>query len=57
MAAARLRVWLRALLEATLRRDAASRVTAREACETAARLVGGGAGGEPAEGWAEFAES
>ena len=48
---------LRALLDATLRRDAASRVTAREACETAARLVGGGAGGgDRAEGWAEFAE-
>ena len=47
---------LRALLEATLRRGAASRVTAREACETAARLVVAAGGGDRAEGWAEFAE-
>eukprot|EP00964_Phaeocystis_antarctica_P034691 scaffold19763_cov47-Phaeocystis_antarctica.AAC.1 len=46
---------LRALLDATLRRDAATRVMAREACETAAQLVGAGtSGGDGSEGWADF---
>ena len=47
-------VGLRALLDATLRRDAATRVMAREACETAAQLSVGTSGGDGSEGWADF---
>ena len=45
---------LRALLDAMLRRDAALRVTAREAHEAAAQLLGADTSGGLTEGWAEF---